>query len=84
MTSTTHNARPHSSPAAGTGADKRSVPVATTKRDLSPLVLRHDLEEDCEDIAAITRMVARSLRRLGIVPNHVEHGLSIDRRKVAA
>ena len=50
--------------------------MATSKRGLSPLVLRHDLADECEDCPALTRMVARSLRRLGIVPNHVEHGFS--------
>ena len=58
--------------------------MATTKRTISPLVLRHDLADECEDYAAVTRMVARSLRRLGIVPNHVEHGMAPSRRRMRA
>jgi hypothetical protein len=66
----------------GPGSIQEAFYMATTKRTLSPAVLRRDLTDECEDCPAATRMVARSLRRLGIVPNHVEHGLSPDRRRL--
>lgn len=68
----------------GPGSIQEAFYMARTKKGVSQSVLRADLNDQYDDIAVATRMIARALRRHGIVPNHVEHGLSPkhDRRRL--